>query len=70
MQVLEERIKKSFDIEEVTVKRVGSLLCGENWHLAEKPFSLEFLNNVKYNSLRSMPCILWLQLNHLRNEGA
>jgi len=49
---------------EVTPDSVASLLCGENDHLANDPFSTEFLTNVMYNSPWSMYGILYLQLLH------
>ena len=50
---------------EVTIKKVGQLLCGSNWKLAKNPTSKEFLENVAYNSPDSMILILWLQLKAL-----
>jgi len=48
-----------------TIKLVGRVLCGENWKLAENPFSQAFLENVAYNSDNSFKLIIWLQLNAL-----
>ena len=48
-----------------TVKLVGRVLCGQNWKLAENPYSQAFLENVAYNSNVSFKLVLWLQLNYV-----
>ena len=66
LKYLKDNIKSSdsFSWNEVTVKTVGQWLCGMNYHLAEEPFSQDFLCNVAYNSRDCMWGILWLQLQH------
>ena len=51
---------------QVNVETVGVWLCGENWELAKKPFSKQFLMNVAFNGPDSLCGILWLQLNSLK----
>jgi hypothetical protein len=45
----------------LTVKNIGSFLCGINWELALDPFSEEFLNNVAHNGEESKPFVAYLQ---------
>jgi hypothetical protein len=61
---LEEKVR---DIDllsqtDLSTQSLGSFLCGENWELANYPFSKEFLTNVAYNGKDSMHIILLLQL--------
>ena len=50
------------EIEEpLTIKSIGSFLCGENWEWARDPFSKEFLNNVAYNGEESKILVTYLQ---------
>ncbi len=60
-------LNDEFDIPdtEPTVRRIGQMLCGQNWKLAEKPFSREFLENVQHNGPSSFKLVIWLQLNAL-----
>ena len=50
----------------ITIETVGRFLCGDNHILAKYPFSEEFLSNIAYNGVESMPAILWCQLKALQ----
>jgi hypothetical protein len=69
LERLEKEIEKEHEIL-ITQKRVANMLCGENAHLAENPFSKEFLENVSYNSNRSFKLVLYLQLLYIDNKLA
>jgi hypothetical protein len=56
---------KEFGGVTITQETVGRFLCGENHILAKYPFSEEFLSNVAFNGIKSMPAILWCQLTAL-----
>lgn len=68
IQFVEKQLKemKEFNGVTITVESVGRFLCGDNHILAKYPFSPEFLCNVAYNGIKSMPAILWCQLNIIK----
>jgi hypothetical protein len=62
---LELAVHQATGIQHVTPKAVGEFLCGNQSWLAEKPFSVEFLQNVAYNSpAKSFYCVLYLQMRY------
>lgn len=64
-QKCKEALTDYFEKEvEVTVKNVGTMLCGVNFHKALNPFSPEFLAHVAFNSKNSFYPLLWLQYRY------
>ena len=64
VEELELAITESTGMQVVTPENVAEYLCGQQAHLADNPFSVAFIQNVAYNSLKSFYCVLYLQLRY------
>ena len=53
---------------EFSLKQIGKLLCGDEWKLAKRPLSQEFLEHVSFNERNSYHAVLYLQLVRLETN--
>ncbi len=57
--------------EEEFMEALKLMLCGQaNIHLAENPFSKEFLENVAYNTPSEYYALVYLQLSYVKKRLA